>query len=177
MNKKFLKVSLIICIPFVLIIGFFSMTATNTEEEWPVSEELEIEYKGYTEDKYDYIVSIVVKNNTRNIASINDVSLSFNYKSDYRDNGGRWSSDEGVYFKGYDEYRFSEESVLGIDPGTDREIMFNIPKAINLDKEVFNIEQPVVDYNISFYKYRTSKSSLMFGYGMSGGSKTLGMNR
>lgn len=175
MNKKFIKMSLIICIPFILIIGFYMMTIKDFEDIDSLPDQISIEYKGYEEDKYDYIITMIIKNDTKDIATIKDINLSFNYQGDYKEGDGQWSSDSHFYFRGYEEDRFSEDRVYGIDPGTDKEVLFRIPKAINLDENVFDLEKPVVDYNISLYKFRTSKSSLMFGSGGMGGSRTLGI--
>ncbi|MGL5315341.1 MAG: hypothetical protein ACRC92_18940 [Peptostreptococcaceae bacterium] len=178
MNKKFIKISLIICIPFLLIIGVAMMTLGPTKDSdagWSSPEELVMEYKSYKEEKYDYVITMVIKNNTNNIATINDMNLSFNYQYGYKDEEEMWTSDKDFYFRGYEEGRHAENSRYGIDPHTEKDVVFRIPKAINLDETVFDLEKPEVDYNISLYKYRTSDSSLMFGVGSMGGSRTLGM--
>lgn len=175
MNKKFIKISLIICIPFILIIGFYMMTISDIENFESLPEQISFEYKGYEEDKYDHIITMVLKNGTKDIATINDMELSFNYKWDYKEDEENWSSDGDFYFRGYEEDIHSEERVYGIDPGTEKEVIFRMPKVLNLDEKVFDLEKPVVHYNISLYKFRTSKSSLMFGAGGMGGSRTLGM--
>lgn len=175
MNKKFIKISLVICIPFILLIGFYMMTIDTDEDFESVPDRLAIEYKGYEEDKYDHIITMVVKNDTKDIATINDMELSFSYQGGYKEYEGTWSSDNDFYFRGYEEDRFSEAPVYGIDPGTEKDIIFKIPKALNLDEKVFDLERPIVNYNVSLYKFRTSKSSLMFGAGGMAGSRTLGM--
>ena len=53
MNKKFIKISLIICIPIVLLISFFAITVKSINDE-PFEEpekEIAIEYNGYKENK------------------------------------------------------------------------------------------------------------------------------
>ena len=52
MNKKFIKISLIICIPIVLLISFFTTTVKSINDEpFEESEEkISIEYNGYKEN-------------------------------------------------------------------------------------------------------------------------------
>ena len=72
MNKKFIKISLIICIPIVLLISFFAITVTSINDE-PFEEpekEIAIEYNGYKENKNRYTISILVKNNSKDIKDI-----------------------------------------------------------------------------------------------------------
>lgn len=175
MNKKFIKMSLIICIPFLLLIGFYTMTIRESEEPDSLPDQIAIEYKGHEEDKYDHIITMVVKNDTKDIATINSMDLSFNYQRDYKEDDGTWTSAKDFYFRGYEEDRHVEGAVYGIDPGTEKEVIFRIPKALNLDEKVFDLEKPEIEYNLSLYKFRTGKSSLMFGAGGIGGSRTLGM--
>ena len=88
MNKKFIKISLIICIPIVLLISFFTTTVKSINDEpFEESEEkISIEYNGYKENKNRYTISILVKNNSKDIASLNDMELSFDYKFDNEEN-------------------------------------------------------------------------------------------
>lgn len=176
MNKKFIKMSLIVCIPFLLLMGFYMMVVKDVEEgRETLPEDIRIEYKSYEEDKYDHIITITVKNRTRDIATIKDIDLSFNYKWDYKEEEN-WSSDGDFYFRGYEEDRYSEDGIYGIDSGTEKDVIFRIPKALNLDRDVFDLENPEIHYNLSLYKFRTGKSSLMFGAGGMGGSRPLKMN-
>ena len=72
MNKKFIKISLIICIPIVLLIYFFAITVKSINDE-PFEEpekEIAIEYNGYKENKNRYTISILVKNNSKDIKDI-----------------------------------------------------------------------------------------------------------
>lgn len=171
MNKKFIWVSLIICIPLVLLIGFFSMTIKSVNDEVePPQEKLIIEYKDYKEDENFGVITIIVKNKSKDIVSINDLELSFQYTGDYE---GQWTSESGVYIKGYEEDTFDEERIHGIDPGQEKEVIFKIPKAVTFDKEKYKLDKPIIDYNVSFYKFRKSKNSLILGVGSIGGSKTI----
>ena len=72
MNKKFIKISLIICIPIVLLISFFTTTVKSINDEpFEESEEkISIEYNGYKENKNRYTISILVKNNSKDIKDI-----------------------------------------------------------------------------------------------------------
>lgn len=178
MNKKFIKVSLILCLPFLLIIGASMMILGPTSDESGFEgfpEEPVIEYKSYKEDKNNHIITLTLKNNTKNIATINDMNLSFNYKQNQEYDDGAWSIYTDFYFKGQEDDKFDEEPVYGIDPGTEKDIIFNIPKAVKLDEEVFDLDNPEVHYNYNFYKHRSSKNSLMFGSGGMGGSMSIGI--
>ena len=178
MNNKFIKVSLILCIPFLLIIGASMMILGPTlqnDDDYSLPDEVLIEYKSYEEDKYDHIITMVIKNNTNKIATINDMNLNFEYRSDYRRDDESWANNQNFYFRGYEDDRHDENYVYGIDPGTQKEITFKVSKGIKLDDKVFDLEKPVVEYNLTLYKYRTSSRSLMFGLGSMGGSRTLGL--
>ncbi len=54
MNKKFIKASLIICIPLLLLIGFFAITTNNIANSDEMENDILITYNKYTEDKYSY---------------------------------------------------------------------------------------------------------------------------
>ena len=177
MNKKFIKISLIICIPIVLLISFFTTTVKSINDEpFEESEEkISIEYNGYKENKNRYTISILVKNNSKDIASLNDMELSFDYKLDNEDNVDEngYYIQNNVYIKGYEIDMFDDNKIYGIDPGTEKEVIFEIPKGIKFDEEIFDIKRPTIYYNVSFYKFRTGSRSLMLGSGSIGGSITL----
>ena len=177
MNKKFIKISLIICIPIVLLISFFTTTVKSINDEpFEESEEkISIEYNGYKENKNRYTISILVKNNSKDIASLNDMELSFDYKLDNEDNADEngYYIQNNVYIKGYEIDMFDDNKIYGIDPGTEKEVIFEIPKGIKFDEEIFDIERPIIHYNVNFYKFRTGSRSLMLGSGSIGGSITL----
>ena len=177
MNKKFIKISLIICIPIVLLISFFTTTVKSINDEpFEESEEkISIEYNGYKENKNRYTISILVKNNSKDIASLNDMELSFDYKLDNEDNADEngYYIQNNVYIKGYEIDMFDDNKIYGIDPGTEKEVIFEIPKGIKFDEEIFDIKRPSIHYNVSFYKFRTGSRSLMLGSGSIGGSITL----
>ena len=177
MNKKFIKISLIICIPIVLLISFFTTTVKSINDEpFEESEEkISIEYNGYKENKNRYTISILVKNNSKDIASLNDMELSFDYKLDNEDNADEngYYIQNNVYIKGYEIDMFDDNKIYGINPGTEKEVIFEIPKGIKFDEEIFDIKRPTIHYNVSFYKFRTGSRSLMLGSGSIGGSITL----
>lgn len=177
MNKKFIKISLIICIPIVLLISFFAITVKSINDEpFEESEEkISIEYNGYKENKNRYTISILVKNNSKDIASLNDMELSFDYKFDNEENVDEngYYIQNNVYIKGYEIDMFDDNKIYGIDSGCEKEITFEIPKGIKFDEEIFDIKRPTIHYNVNFYKFRTGSRSLMLGSGGIGGSITL----
>lgn len=177
MNKKFMKVSLIIAIPIILIVGFFTMNVNSINDEVVDDniDEITIEYKGYKESKNFYTLSILVKNNTKNIAALSNMELHFDdmYNEDNVDENGYFIQNN-VYIKGQEIDAFDDDKVYGIDPGCEEEVIFNIPKSITFDEEKINTKSPIIDYNVNFYKFRTGPKSLMLGSGgMSGGSRVL----
>ena len=78
-----------------------------------------------------------------------------------------------VYIKGSEIDIFDDNKIYGIDPGTEKEIIFEIPKGIKFEEEIFDIKRPTIHYNMNFYKFRTGSRSLMLGSGGIGGSITL----
>ncbi|WP_434797987.1 hypothetical protein [Terrisporobacter vanillatitrophus] len=168
MNKKFIKVSLIICIPLILLLGFFTMLSNSSNYLDQLDNSIKITYKDYKEEKYNYVVSVIVKNNSKNIASLGEMKLSFDYN--YEDITGNLGE---FYIRGYEKDAWDDNKVMGIDPGKEEEIIFKIPKGIKIDKEYYNLNRIIIDYNVSFFKFRTSSKSLFLGAGQMGGSITL----
>ena len=167
MNKKFIKVSLIICVPLILLLGFFNMVSSNEDIFDELEDSIEITYKDYKEEKYNYVVSVIVKNNSKNIASLFDMELSFDYN-------GPGESVGDFYIRGYEKDIWSEDKLLGIDPGNEKEIIFKIPKGIEINKDYYNLNRIIVGYNANFYKFRIGRNRLFLGAGQMGGSTTLG---
>ena len=169
MNKKFIKVSLIICIPLILLLGFFTMLSNsdNYSDEW--GDDIKITYKDCKEEKYNHVVSVILKNNSKNIASLGEMKLSFDYNYE-----GATENLGEFYIRGYKKDTWDDNKVMGIDPGKEEEIIFKIPKGIKIDKEYYNLNRIIIDYDVSFFKFRTSPRSLFLGTGQMGGSITLG---
>lgn len=167
MNKKFIKISLIICVSFVLLVGFFSITSVNENNFDELENSIEIKYKDYTETKDSYNLSIIVKNKSKNIASMSDMELSFGFKGDHDDMGD-------FYIKGHEKDAWSDDKVMGIDPGKEEEFIFKIPKGIKIDKDYYDTNTIEIGYMANFFKFRTGKNSLFLGVSQMGGTKTLG---
>lgn len=174
MNKKFIKVSTIVLIPIIVLIGFsvFYVEDINDYSYDEFEERIKIEFKNYKEDKYSHILTIKVTNNSKDIASLYDMDLSFDHTEKFMEEFGGISPSD-VRIVGREEDRFEEGYKMGIDPGKSKDIVFKIPKGLSLDEKVFDIKHPIINYNVSFYKFRTSSNSLMIGNGSEGGSKTL----
>lgn len=167
MNKKFIKVSLTICIPLLLLIGFFGITTDNVANFDDTENDILITYKEYKEDKYSYTVYVTIKNNTDQIASLYDMALSFDYE-------GEGSNVGEFYIKGEEEDLWDENKIVGIDPGSEKDVLFKIPKGIKISDKDYNLNKILIDYNVSFFKFRTSPNSLFLGTSNMGGTKTLG---
>ena len=167
MNKKFIKISLIICVSLVLLIGFFSMTSVNENYFDELENSIDIKYKDCVETKNSYNVSIIIKNKSKNIASMSDMELSFGYNGDYDDMGD-------FYIRGHEKDMWSEDKVMGIDPGEEEEFVFKIPKGIKIDENYYDTKTISIGYKANFFKFRRSKNSLFLGVAQMGGSKTLG---
>lgn len=103
------------------------------------------------------------------------MELSFDYKLDNEDNidENGYYIQNNVYIKGYEIDMFDDNKIYGINPGTEKEVIFEITKGIKFDEEIFDIKRPTIHYNVSFYKFRTGSRSLMLGSGSIGGSITL----
>ncbi len=174
MDKKFIKISLIIIIPIALTVGFFKMTAddlndTNNEYSPPI-DDIVIKTLENSEDKDSYTITIAFENNSKNILSLSETELCIDYK--YDTTGIDYGQND-IYIKGHDLNDFTEDRKHGIDPGETSEIVFKIPKDITLDKEKFNLEEVEVSYNAGMYKFRTSNNSILLGVGSIGGSETV----
>lgn len=167
MNKKFIKVSLMICIPLLLLIGFFRMTTDNGANSDEMEDDILITYKEDKEDKYSYIVYVTVKNNTDQIASLNDMGLSFDYEGEGNNVGE-------FYIRGQEEDLWDENKILGIDPGDQKDVLFKIPKGIEISDKDYNLKRLLIEYNVSFFKFRISSNRLFLGTSNLGGTETLG---
>lgn len=167
MNKKFIKISSIICISLVLLLGFFSITSVNQKSFDELENSIDITYNDCIETKESYNVSVIIKNKSKNIASMSDMELSFSCNGDYDD-----MSD--FYIKGYEKDMWSEDRIMGIDPGEEEEFIFKIPKGIKIDENYYNTKRIEIGYNVNFFKFRTGKNSLFLGVSQMIGSKTLG---
>ena len=169
MNKKFIKASLIICIPLILLLGSFTMLSNNDEYFDELDNSIKITYKDYKEEKYNHVVSIIVKNNSKDIANLGEMKLSFDYNyGDIEGNIGQF------YIRGQEKDVWDDNKVIGIDPGKEEEVVFKIPKGIKIDKEYYNLDRIIIDYDVSFFKFRTSSRSLFLRTVQMGGSITLG---
>lgn len=167
MNKKFIKASLIIFVPIVLLLGFFSMTSVDEDYLDQLDNSIEITYKDCVEIENSYNVSIIIKNKSKNIASMSDMELSFSCAGEFDDMGD-------FYIRGHEKDMWSEDREMGIDPGKEEEFVFKIPKGIKIDENYYNTNRIEIGYNANFFKFRTSKNSLFLGVAQMVGSKTLG---
>lgn len=168
MNKKFFKVSLFICLPIIILLGILSICLKDANAyDWADEEMYTIEYKDYKSNKDSHIITVTFKNNTKNIATLSDLKLYFEYIGT-GDNVGNF------YFEGAEDRVFDENYVYGIDGGKERDIIFKIPKSIKIDENQYNTKNIKVDCMAQFYKFRSSNNSLLFLINSSGGETTIG---
>ena len=167
MNKKFVKVSLIIFIPLIILILLFTMLSSNEDIFDELNNSIKITYKDCKEQKNSYYLSVIVKNNSKNIATLSDMELSFDYNGDGENIGN-------FYIRGEEKNIWDDNKLRGIDPGKEEEIIFKIPKGIKINTDYYNLNRIIVSYNASFFKFRTSKKSFFLGTGQILGSVTLG---
>lgn len=170
MDKKFFKISLLICIPIMILIAILSICLKDANIYDFSSEDMyTLEYKGYKSNKDSHIITVTFKNNTKNIASISDLRLSFEYI-------GESSNVGNFYFEGQEEGHFDDDYVYGIDGGEERDIIFKIPKSIKIDESKYNTKSIDVNCMAQFYKFRRGKNSLLFLVCSSGGETRIGEN-
>lgn len=161
MNKKFILVSLsIFILSFVFILGFKFILgdkvlyedSVNYEQGEPV-----IKYVGFEEDDYFYKIKVSIKNNSEYYASFNNISLQFS------DSSSVYLGDANPVFKGYDSglREYYNNYKEGMDeyssfPASkeEREYVFEIPKGLSFDKEVFDTNRMTISYNVQYFKYR-----------------------
>lgn len=159
MNKKFILVSLSIFLTITILFGLSKVVfgdkitfsdAIEFYDDKPI-----IEYVGNEKTEEGYNVTISIKNTLNSIMTINDLEL--NLLND-------------IYIKGINEEIFANGNIkYGIDGGEVVEYVFKIPNGIKFDKKIFDINEMHISYNVTMYKYRTSRNSLMIPTGSVGG--------
>lgn len=167
MNNKFIKISLIICTSLILLLVFFSMTSVNEDYFEQLNDSIEITYKDCVETKDSYNVSILIRNKSKNIASMSDMELSFSYDGDSDDMGD-------FYIRGYEKDILGEDTEMGIDPGKEKEFVFKISKGIKIDENYYDINRMQISYHADLFKFRVSENSLFLGVDQVGGVEFIG---
>lgn len=168
MNKKFFKVSLLIFLPIIILLAVFSICLKDAYVyDWDREDDYTIKYKSYEEDDNSHIVTVTFKNNNKNIASLSDLKLSFNYIGEGNNVGD-------LYFNGQEEKSFTDDYVLGVNPGEERDIIFKIPKAVKLDENKYNTKSMNIDCMVQYFKFRRSDTALLFRVMSTGGSSIIG---
>jgi hypothetical protein len=160
MNKKFILISLsIFILSFVFILGFKFVLgdkvlyedAVNYEQGKPT-----IKYVGFEEDENIYKIKVSIKNNSDYYANFYDINLQFSNSSSV------YLGDANPVFKGYDsglrEYYNNykegmDEYSSFLDPKEGREYVFEIPKGLSFDKEVFDTNRMTIVYDAKYFKY------------------------
>ena len=95
------------------------------------------------------------------------MALSFDYVGDGNNVGE-------FYIKGQEEDLWDYNKVLGINPGSQKYVLFKIPKGIKISDKEYNLNKLLIDYNVRFFKFRISSNSLFLGTSNIGGTKILG---
>lgn len=172
MDKKFIKVVGIILTSLILFIGLSSFITKDNkfgEEDSSKSMRTTIVYKSSEVNNNNKIITILVKNNSDNIASPGEFKLSFDSVEGNSD----------FYIRGYEKSFFEEDienRKMGIDPGEEIEVIFKIPNGIEFDEDVYDLKNASISYDINYYKFRVKSNSLFLGVGGEGGSHSVNID-
>lgn len=183
MNKKFINVSIgifisifIFTLGFKFILGDKLLFSQGTDEAFNSSNPI-AKYVGFEEDENILKIKISIKNNSKYIADVNNVTMRFGILTNAV-NDSTVSSLSNPIFKGYDNddmKRMNDQSIkfrgfdFAIYPGEEREYAFEVTKGIHFDKKVFDTNKMYVSYNINYYKYKIKQTFIGNVMGVGGG--------
>ena len=164
MNKKFLKITLLMTLIFFLfLITFKSLTGKIVTRDnandnlFDICEAI-IKYEGFEENENMTIIKVSIKNNSDFYASLNDVYITFR-SSNYVINDEGWQTNlPSPQFEGRDSLFNIEDEYQNyshyFEPGETKVYEFEIAKAINFDEKYFDTNRFTLSGNIKFYKYK-----------------------
>ncbi len=168
MNKKFFKVSLgIFMFLFISLLGFkFLYGDRKTYFHGAINvPESSTRYLGFEEDDYKYKIKVGIKNNSKYYGIISDIKLKFQLESRNGD-----SISLGPIFEGYDlkmreylnnyEDRQEENYSIFFSPSEEKEYIFEVPKGLSFDKEVFDTNIMMINYNIKYLKRKHNNNAV-----------------
>lgn len=179
MSKKFIKVSLGIFIFLsISLLGFrflYGDKKTHLDGSIKVPES-STRYLGFEEDDYKYKIKVGIKNNSKYYGIIRDIKLKFQVESI---NGVSISS--VPIFEGYDlkkmEYIDNYEEggkeyySSFFDPSEEKLYVFEIPKGLSFDENVFDTNRMGIYYSIEYFKYRPKENAVSVNINMEGSVK------
>ena len=162
MNKRFIKVSLgIFIFLFISLLGFtFIFGDKKADYQGYVDvPKASLSYSGFEEEEDKYKIKITIKNNSKYYGILKDVKLKFQTNSEY----GSYTN-SGPIFGGYDlkkrEYFESNEEgervnySVFFEPSEKKDYIFEIPKGLSFDENVFDTNRMKISYNIEYFKRR-----------------------
>lgn len=171
MNKKFIKVSIIIFLfSFLFILGFNFILGDkvlyNDSVDLDYGEQ-EISYRGIEEDKGAYKIKVSIKNNSDYYASFDNIALKFTGVSQGAPIFTGYDNDERKALLNYmpgDKYNYSSFFA----PNEEREYVFEVSKGLSFDKEFYDFNTLDISYSYRYFKYRVNNNTVI-GSGPSGG--------
>ena len=179
MSKKFIKVSLGIFIFLsISLLGFrflYGDKKTHLDGSIKVPES-STRYLGFEEDDYKYKIKVGIKNNSKYYGIIRDIKLKF---QNYSGNGtstnsgptfGGYELIERGYFENYEE-GIREYSSPFFDPSEEKLHVFEIPKGLSFDRNVFDTNRMGIYYSIEYFKYRPKENAVSVNINMEGSVK------
>ena len=171
---KFIKIAIgIFTILFSVLLGFKMILGEHilASERYSVMNSEDgfyIEYKESVENEDGKAIVVTVKNNSKDYISINNLELSFENNINSIDN----VKFQGILKEEYDNLDGYNRR-YGVDPGEQSEYIFIIPKGIDFDSSIIDLNRIKISYNISYYKFRTGDNSFFLGTSSSGGTNNV----
>lgn len=179
MKKKFFKVSLgIFMFLFISLLGFkFLYGDRKIYSDGSIKvPEASIKYSGFEEDENNYKIKVSIKNNSKYYGSLRDIKLKFqNYSWNVTstNSGPTFGGDKLVEresFENYEEER-KEYSSPFFYPSEEKLYVFEIPKGLSFDENVFDTNRMGIYYSIEYFKYRPKENAVSVNINMEGSVK------
>lgn len=179
MKKKFFKVSLgIFMFLFISLLGFkFLYGDRKIYSDGSIKvPEASIKYSGFEEDENNYKIKVSIKNNSKYYGSLRDIKLKFqNYSGKLTSTNsgptfGGYKLVERESFENYEEER-KEYSSPFFNPSEEKLYVFEIPKGLSFDENVFDTNRMGIYYSIEYFKYRPKENAVSVNINMEGSVK------
>ncbi|MDU5106824.1 hypothetical protein [Clostridium sp.] len=179
MKKKFFEVSLgIFMFLFISLLGFkFLYGDRKIYSDGSIKvPEASIKYSGFEEDENNYKIKVSIKNNSKYYGSLRDIKLKFqNYSWNVTSTNsgptfGGYKLVERESFENYEEER-KEYSSPFFNPSEEKLYVFEIPKGLSFDENVFDTNRMGIYYSIEYFKYRPKENAVSVNINMEGSVK------
>lgn len=164
MNRKFIYISLsVFAISVAFILGFKFVLGNKVLIRDSVNfdqGEAIIKYVGFEEGEDTYKIKVSVKNNSDYYASFSDISLMFFGGSNGSPVFKGYDNDERralMDYKEGDKYNFSPYFAAN----EEREYAFEVSKGLSFDKEDFDTNKINISYNVTFFRYKANKNTVI----------------